>query len=99
MRDTIQPYRGWSDDDWDAATDRLRRRGWLGDDGRLTGQGRRARTRVERDTDRLAGEVTDRLGADATVRLLDVLRPIAGRLVDAGAIPYPNPIGVPKPGL
>ncbi len=97
-RETIQPYRGWSDDDWDAAVDRLRARGWLDAEGRLTGQGRRARTRVERDTDRLAGEVTDRLGAEVAIRLLDALRPIAGQLVDTGAVPYPNPIGVPKPG-
>jgi len=96
-RDTIQPYRGWADDDWDAAVERLRARGWLDDAGGLTQDGAAGRARIEDDTDRLAGEVTDRLDHDALDRLLDVLEPIAGRIIERGVMPYPNPIGVPRP--
>jgi hypothetical protein len=73
--DTIRPYRGWSDEDWGAAVERLRTRGWLDADGRLTPEGAAGRDRVEDDTDRLAGELTDRLGAEATERLMALLTP------------------------
>ncbi|HEX6313083.1 MAG TPA: hypothetical protein VF152_15840, partial [Acidimicrobiia bacterium] len=92
--DTIRPYRGWGDDDWAAATDRLRTRGWLDRDGRLTPTGRAARDRVEEDTDRLASDPVDRLG-DAVESVVPVLRRVATRLRETGTIPYPNPIGVP----
>jgi len=95
--DTIQPYRGWNDDDWSAATERLRARGWLDDDGRLTADGHAGRARVEHDTDRLAAEPVDRLGDQGLATVLGVLAPLAAQLVDTGLIPYPNPIGVPAP--
>lgn len=95
--DTIRPYRGWSDDDWGVAIDRLRVRGWLADDGSLTPAGRDARDQVERDTDRLATEPLARLGATNVDALLEFLAPLVRRLVDTGTIPYPNPIGVPPP--
>lgn len=95
--DTIRPYRGWSDDDWGAAIERLRVRGWLGDDGSLTRAGRDARDRVERVTDRLAMEPLARLGATNLDALLELLTPLVRRLVATGTIPYPNPIGVPAP--
>lgn len=95
--ETIQPYRGWSDDDWAAATDRLRARGWLDRDGTLTGEGRSWRDRVEHDTDRLAAEPAERLGEERTARLLELLAPLTARLARTGEIPYPNPIGVPAP--
>ncbi|MGH8982809.1 MAG: SCO6745 family protein [Acidimicrobiia bacterium] len=95
--DTIQPYRGWNDDDWAAATERLRARGWLDDEGRLTADGRAGRERVEHDTDRLAAEPVDRLGDEGLETVAGVLAPLTARLVDTGLIPYPNPIGVPAP--
>jgi hypothetical protein len=95
--DTIRPYRGWTDDDWDAAIDRLRTRGWLDDDGGLTPTGREAREQVERDTDRLASEPVARLGENTLAALLPMFLQIATRLDESGTIPYPNPIGVPRP--
>jgi len=95
--DTIQPYRGWNDGDWAAATERLRARGWLDDDGRLTADGRAGRERVEHDTDRLAAEPVDRLGDMGLETVAGVLAPLTARLVETGLIPYPNPIGVPAP--
>lgn len=95
--ETIQPYRGWSNDDWDAALDRLRAAGRLDADGKLTPEGRAVRDEVEATTDRLATEPLQRLGEDATARLFELLAPITQQIVDTGEIPYPNPIGVPRP--
>jgi len=95
--ETIQPYRGWSDDDWAAAADRLRERGWLDRGGRLTEAGRSGRDQIEHDTDRLAAEPLQRLGEKRAARLLELLAPLTARLVQTGEIPYPNPIGVPAP--
>jgi hypothetical protein len=47
----LRDSRGWSDDDWDAASDRLRSRGLLDDEGRLTAAGRDLRHGIERRTD------------------------------------------------
>ena len=38
-REDLQPVRGWTDEQWDAALARLAGRGWLGADGQLTGAG------------------------------------------------------------
>src|SRR5512146_1852104 len=46
-REAIQPHRGWSDAEWEAAEARLRARGWLDDAGRLTRDGQNARQTVE----------------------------------------------------
>jgi hypothetical protein len=95
--ETIKPYRGWTDDDWAAAAERLRARGWLDRDGALTPSGRAVREQVERDTDRLAAEPVARLGERALAALLPMFLHITARLQDTGTIPYPNPIGVPPP--
>lgn len=91
--DSIQPYRGWSEDDWGAAVDRLRARGWL-DGDRLTERGREGRDAVEDATDRLAQEPVDRLGTDGYARLFELLSPVVAALARTGTVPYPNPIGV-----
>jgi hypothetical protein len=95
--ETIQPYRGWADADWADATRRLLERGWLDQAGRLTEAGQAGRAAVERDTDRLAAAPLERLDSDARDRVLGLLETIVAPLVRSGAIPYPNPIGVPAP--
>ena len=95
--DTIQPYRGWSDEDWDDATQRLVSRGWVTAAGQLTETGRAGRQQVEDTTDRLAAVTIDALGADGAAHLCGLLEPVVTALVDAGELPYPNPIGVPRP--
>lgn len=95
--DSIQPYRGWGDEDWHATAERLRQRGWLEETGTLTRAGETVRQGVEDETDRLAAGVIDALGDDGFARLTELLTPIAERLRASGAIPYPNPIGVPPP--
>ncbi|WP_163510858.1 SCO6745 family protein [Fodinicola acaciae] len=86
-------FRGWTEPEWDDAIDRLRGRGWLDADGRLTDRGVRARTEVEALTDRLAAPadraIDDRFGV---ARLVDALRPVVAKT--AAGLPFPNPIGL-----
>jgi len=94
-RNTIAPYRGWSDDDWTAAAERLADRGWLNDEGVVTAAGIEAHTAIEVDTDRMAEGPIRALGEDGLAELLAILRPLATALAASGTIPYPNAIGVP----
>ena len=94
-REVVQPIRGWTDEQWDAAQARLADRGLIGPDGELAPAGRDAHAAVEAATDRAAARPWDRLGAAATKELAGVLTPVAQSC--AAAIPYPTPIGVPAP--
>ena len=76
-RDVLQRARGWSDDQWAAAAERLTARGWLAPDGSATPAGRDAILAVEDATDRAAARPWQRLGPDAAADLVTVLRPIA----------------------
>jgi hypothetical protein len=94
--DTIAPYRGWADDDWSAAEERLRATGWLDDDGGLTVEGAARRQAIEDTTDRLAAEPWTS-AAGRLEALVEALVPITAAVVEKGRFPYPNPIGVPPP--
>jgi hypothetical protein len=89
-------FRGWSEEDWEAAAARLRTRGWLDDDGHLTTLGRRERDHVEEVTDRLGHPLVEALGLDGVARLTGLLTPLAASIVDAGGLPYPNGMGSPR---
>jgi hypothetical protein len=93
--DSIQPYRGWSEEDWSGATDRLRGRGIVGADDRATPTGHRTRAAIEDTTDRLSAVLVDHVDDPETV--VDVLAVVTRRLAECAVIPYPNPIGVPPP--
>ncbi|WP_086843695.1 SCO6745 family protein [Amycolatopsis kentuckyensis] len=92
-RADIQPHRGWSDTQWDAAVDRLRARGLLDADGVLTAAGRDLRRGIEDDTDRLAGAA---LSTDVE-RLLELAVPLSRAVIDSGLVTMPNPVGCPRP--
>ena len=91
-RDVLQPNRGWSDEDWEAAAERLMARGWLDDAGELTEGGRVTRRAVEDATDELALEPWAALGKEGSERLAELLEPVARAV--AHDIPLPNPIGL-----
>jgi hypothetical protein len=95
-REDLQPIRGWTDEQWDAATARLAARGWVGPDGTLTPGGRDVHATVEIATDQAAARPWARLGQAAVAELAEALTPIARAC--AGVVPYPSPIGVPAPG-
>ena len=94
-RGNLQPHRGWTDDQWRAATVRLADRGWIAGDGTPTEEGRARHAAVEAATDRAAGAPWRRLDAGDATTLAAVLRPLA--LACASEMPYPNPIGLPSP--
>ena len=94
-RETLQVNRKWSDEEWAAAEERLRARGWLDAAGKLTDAGRAGRAEVEARTDELAEEPWRALGPERTERLLELLTPLARAINAAGGVPVPNPVGVP----
>jgi hypothetical protein len=84
--------RGWSEDELDAACDRLRGRGLL-DDGDITDDGWRLREAVEDATDAMERRVVDALGDDAD-RLFAVVEPWAEQVVVHGG--YPTRVTWPR---
>lgn len=96
-REIIQPFRGWSDEDWQQSVSRLQARGLLDRDGRLTKAGGALRSDVENLTDRLAAGPVERLGETQVRRAIDLAAPVSRHLIDAGLVLVPNPIGAPRP--
>jgi hypothetical protein len=94
-REQLQPIRGWTDDQWQAAADRLAARGWLDPSGALTSAAREGRAGIEAATDRAAARPWLRLGPDRTAELADLLTPLAR--ICASILPFRSPVGVPAP--
>ncbi|SET33831.1 SCO6745 family protein [Geodermatophilus poikilotrophus] len=78
--------RGWSEEEWAAASERLAARGLLTDGG-LTDEGRRLRAEVEAGTDELSAAPWAHLGAERTARVVELGRALSSRLVANGAYP------------
>jgi len=86
--------RKWSEDEWTAAERGLAARGLLDDTGALTPAGVALRAEVERRTDELAAEVWQAVGPADTARLAELIRPVSNQIIDTGALPMPNPMGL-----
>ena len=95
-RETMQPIRGWTDEQWDAAAGRLAGRGLLDNAGVITPAGRDLKATVEEATDQAAGRPWANLGEAGVAELTAALTPLA--IACAAVVPYPSPIGVPEPG-
>lgn len=95
-RGDLQPNRGWSDTAWDSSAASLRERGLLDSSG-LTPSGRQLRAHIEDTTDHLAAGPLEALGTHRVTRLVELLYPLAKRIVANDGIPVPNPMGVPWP--
>ncbi|MGR6967812.1 SCO6745 family protein [Geodermatophilus sp. URMC 61] len=78
--------RGWSDEEWTAAADRLTARGLVAD-GALTEAGIALRAEVEAGTDELSAAPWVHLGAERTARVVELGRALSARLVANGAYP------------
>ena len=83
----LRKTRGWSDDEWDAATDRLRERGWLDAGGELTELGRTERQALEDDTDRLAVDGWAAVGTGRTGRLHELVAPLRRTILASDLLP------------
>ncbi|MFE0170747.1 hypothetical protein ACFWZ2_00395 [Streptomyces sp. NPDC059002] len=79
--------RGWNQQEWDAATDRLRGRGLIDGEGELTEDGVALRRDIEAETDRLDRAPYEHLGAAGVERLTELGTVFTGAALQAGAYP------------
>lgn len=79
--------RGWSHDQWNDASDRLRDREILDADGGLTEHGHDLRNLVEDITNDLALAPWSSLGEDGAARLVELATPWRDTVVDSGVFP------------
>ncbi len=93
----LRANRGWGEDDWAVAAQELAGRGLVDDHGRITAAGIELRQEIEDDTDRLAAPIVGALGHDDAEELVALLRPLATAVMDTGAVPPHNNMGVPWP--
>lgn len=93
----LQESRGWSAEEWAAATNQLATRGLLEDQGTPTPAGRELRTDIERRTDELAMTAISVIGREQIDMLLAAMTAAAALISGSGEIPFPNPIGLPPP--
>ncbi|MBA2282002.1 MAG: hypothetical protein H0W25_12345 [Acidimicrobiia bacterium] len=95
-RKQTQKNRGWSDDDWTAAANRLADLELLTPDGTLTAQGRDLWADVAARTNHAASRPWDVLADRDRDALVDTWRRLSNTIYDAGVVPLPNPIGVTR---
>jgi hypothetical protein len=95
--EVLRDNRGWSEVDWGSATADLAARGPLHGDGRATDAGRTLHGEVEDLTDRLAEPAYAGLSDGALEDLLGALLACAADVAVSGLLPFPNPMGLPRP--
>lgn len=83
----MRSSRGWTEQEWADAEDRLRRRGLLDDEGGLTDAGRALRSEVEQRTETAAMPGWEHLGAERAQRLLELVRPLQKAVLASGVFP------------
>lgn len=93
-RDSLQPNRGWTDEEWSASADDLVSRGLLGPDGRISSAGRDLLAAAEDLTDRLAEEPWTTAGDAVADRFAELAAPLSAAA--RTALPPVNPIGLPR---
>ena len=81
--DILRATRQRTGDDWLAAEERLRMRGWLDPDLAFTDLGRERRDWIEARTDELAAAPYDAVGIDGCARLRELCRPISQAMMGA----------------
>ena len=97
--EVLRDNRGWSEEEWRRAQARLADAGLVHADGRVTDAGRTLHGQVEELTDELAEPAVAGLGDRALAELVGVLGACAADVAASGWVPYPNPMGLPRPRL
>ncbi len=87
----LRATRGWDDDEWEAAAERLRDRGWLRPDGTpehmaLSEEGSAVRSAIEEATDRLSVAAYAAIGEDGCDTLRGLARPLSRAVVAASGL-------------
>jgi hypothetical protein len=87
----LRATRGWTEDEWDAATERLRSRGWLRPSGTaehlaLSEEGASVRQAIEEATDRLSTVAYDAIGEEGCDTLRGMARPWSRAVVAASGM-------------
>ncbi len=91
--DRLREARGWTQEEWDGARDALVAAGVLDAGGALTAEGAARKARIEDATDLLAA--VPWAAADDVDAVAGDLATVAAEIRAAGAVPFPNPIGLP----
>ena len=96
----LQETRGWSDDEWAAATDSLRTRGLVSSEepGTITEAGQALLADLEATTDRLAEPGWAVLGEQGRLRLAELTRPLSRAVVKAGMLDPMNLVKAARNG-
>jgi hypothetical protein len=95
--DDQRMFRGWTEDEWALAVDRLRTRGWVDAEGAITDAGSAARQQIEDATDRVCNAGIDREATARKITIEATLLELARAVVASGAVTYPIPSGVQSP--
>ncbi len=97
--DVFFDNRGWSGEQQQHARTRLAERGLLNESG-LTTEGAAMRSHVESTTDLRAAEPYERaLHPNRRAEMLAELERVADDIIRSETIPFPNPMGLPRPSL
>jgi hypothetical protein len=92
--DALRDRRGCSVEEGAAASDRLVERGLLDVKGVLTDEGAALRTWVEDRTDLAAAPSWAALGEQRSERLVKLVNPLVGEIIEKGAFILDNPMGL-----
>jgi hypothetical protein len=83
--DALRLTRAWSEPEWAAGVETVRRQGWLADgpELRLSGTGERRRQSIEHRTDELACFPYEAIGEDGCARLRELVGPLSAAVTGA----------------
>lgn len=87
---TQREARGWTEEEWAAAYDRLRERKWVGADALVTDAGRVARAEIEIQTDKACSSCFEEPMRELATTTEPALVDLARAINSAGAVPFPN---------
>jgi hypothetical protein len=90
----FQAARGWSAEEWAAASGRLAARGLITEEAGLTEKGAALRRWIEERTDDEAAGPWAALGAEGTARVEELLTPISLTIAQANEAMAVNPLGL-----